>query len=137
MTIFRALLRSRADDYCTKPGYTAAVSENLFGSLALGKDSPVCGTCWRLDAEVDSSDRILNKTIVVMVNNICPAQGNPLCSQPTLHDKNEWGAAVDFNLCSDSGAADELFGRGTGVGLAVGKATRVDCKEWNGEIVRT
>ncbi|KAI9150624.1 hypothetical protein HJFPF1_10399 [Paramyrothecium foliicola] len=121
----------------SNPGFTASVSENLFGAFELGENSISCGTCWRLDAEFDASDRVLNKTIVVMVNNICPAQGNPICGQRTLQEENEWGGVVDFNLCSDSGAADALFGRGSGIGLAVGRATRVDCDEWEGSTVES
>lgn len=69
-----------------------------------------------------------------MINNLCPADGNPLCSQNGLGGQNQYGANVNFDLCRDSGAAAALFGS-SGVGLAVGTAQQVDCSQWSGTIV--
>jgi hypothetical protein len=68
------------------------------------------------------------------VNNLCPAQGNPLCAQNGLTGTNQYGANVNFDLCSDSGASGAFFGN-SGVGLAVGTATEVPCSEYSGTIV--
>ncbi|OCK77586.1 glycoside hydrolase family 45 protein [Lepidopterella palustris CBS 459.81] len=120
--------------FYTSPGYAAAVSQNLYGLGPAEGAGPACGTCWRLTPATDSSGNgVRNKTssIVVMVNHICPALGNPLCGQYNLTSTNLYGAYVDFNLCIDSGASAALFG-GSGIGLAVGNATEVDCGNWNG-----
>ncbi|MCJ1318466.1 hypothetical protein MMC15_003794 [Xylographa vitiligo] len=41
------------------------------------------------------------------------------------------GANVNFDTCIDDGASAALFGT-SGVGLAVGTATKVSCSEWSG-----
>ena len=64
---------------------------------------------------------------------LCPADGNPLCSQGSLGDTNQYGANVNFDLCRDSGAADAFFGN-SGVGLALGNAEEVDCSLWSGTV---
>ena len=90
-----------------------------------------------MTAETDSSGNALSNagnSIVVMVNNLCPADGNPLCAQSTLQDTNQYGANVNFDLCRDSGASAALFGS-SGVGLAVGTAVQVDCSAWSGTVV--
>lgn len=91
---------SAACGFYTSPGYSAAVSQNLYG---VGPDQgagPGCGTCWALTGETDSSGNALSNAgtgIVVKVNNLCPgaaADGNPanpLCSQPTTSDSNSVG----------------------------------------------
>jgi hypothetical protein len=72
---------------------------------------------------------------VVMVTNLCPASGNPLCSQSGLSGTNQYGANLNFDLCIDSKANSALFGN-SGVGLGVGSAVQVDCSQWSGSIVR-
>jgi hypothetical protein len=72
--------------------------------------------------------------IIPKVNNLCPAEGNPLCSQSGLTGTNQYGANVNFDLCSDSGASAAFFGN-SGVGLAVGSATEVSCSEYSGTVV--
>ncbi|ETN45571.1 uncharacterized protein HMPREF1541_09403 [Cyphellophora europaea CBS 101466] len=124
--------------FYTSPGYSAAASQNLFGVGPSAGTGPACGTCWRLTAQTDSSGHALSNAgnaIVVMVNNLCPAQGNPLCAQNGLGGVNQYGGNVNFDLCRDSGAADAFFGS-SGVGLAVGTAQQVDCKLWSGSVVR-
>lgn len=118
------------------PGYNAAVSQNLFGA-ASGK-TDTCGTCWQLDpvsnpnaADTTATVAGLN-SIVVMVNNLCPASSNEKdCGQATLQDTNFAGANVNFDLCMDDGAAHALFGT-SGIGMAFGKATQVGCDLWTG-----
>ena len=41
------------------------------------------------------------------------------------------GAQVNFDTCIDDGAAGALFGS-SGVGLALGTATKVSCSQWSG-----
>ncbi|KAK4182147.1 RlpA-like double-psi beta-barrel-protein domain-containing protein-containing protein, partial [Podospora australis] len=112
---------------CARPPdgrYTAAVSEALFGAAPGEGAGMACGTCWRLDT-ADCSGLGL-KSITVVVNNLCPAAGNPLCGQRDLKHTNQYGAEVNFNLCIDSGAASALFAK-SGLGLTTGTATSVDC----------
>ena len=123
--------------FFTEPGFSAAASQNLFGVGPGAGAGPGCGTCWQLTAETDSSGNALSNagnSIVVMVNNLCPADGNPLCAQSTLQDTNQYGANVNFDLCRDSGASAALFGS-SGVGLAVGTAVQVDCSAYSGTVV--
>ena len=99
---------------------------------------PGCGTCWKLTIQKDSSGHTLSNagnSIVVMVTNLCPASGNPLCSQSGLSGTNQYGANLNFDLCIDSKANSALFGN-SGVGLGVGSAVQVDCSQWSGSIVR-
>ena len=49
----------------------------------------------------------------------------------TTHDQNQYGGQVNFDLCKNSGAA-KAFLDPSGVGLAVGTATRVSCHLWHG-----
>ena len=123
--------------FYTKPGFSAAVSQNVYGAGPGQGQGPACGTCWRITGQTDSSGNKLSNagnSIVVMVNNLCPRDGNPLCSQGSLTDTNQYGANVNFDLCRDSGAASALFGN-SGVGLALGTATQVDCSQWSGSVV--
>ncbi|KAM0800421.1 hypothetical protein BDR22DRAFT_851765 [Usnea florida] len=118
------------------PGYNAAVSQNLFGA-ASGKTA-TCGTCWQLDPvsnpnAADTTAKVAGlNSIVVSVNNLCPASSNEKdCGQATLQDTNFAGANVNFDLCKDDGAANALFGT-SGIGMAFGKATQVSCDLWTG-----
>ncbi|KAL1590091.1 hypothetical protein WHR41_01201 [Cladosporium halotolerans] len=119
-------------------GYNAAVSQNVFGVGPGAGAGPGCGTCWKLTIQTDSSGRRVSNagnSIVVMVTNLCPAQGNPLCAQSGLSGTNQYGANVNFDLCIDSRANSALFGS-SGVGLGVGSAVQVDCSQWSGSVVR-
>lgn len=61
--------------YYTKPGYSAAVSQNEFGKGPGQGAGPACGTCWKLTAQTDSSGKKLSNagnSIVVKVTNLCP-----------------------------------------------------------------
>lgn len=142
--------------FYTSPGYSAAVSQNEFGVgpvshqpnstipttpltlLEQGAGAgPACGTCWQLTIETDSSGNSVanaGKSIVVQVTNLCPADGNPLCSQNGLSGTNQYGANLNFDLCIDSGASSALFGS-DGIGLGVGTAVEVSCNGWSGTVV--
>lgn len=95
----------------------------------------MCGTCWLLETEEDASGNVLRRNITAIVNNSCSGEEGDICGMRSLDDLNDWDAVVNFNLCIDSGARDGLFGKNSDVGLAVGKVTRVDCDEWDGERV--
>ena len=123
--------------FFTSPGFSAAASQNLFGVGPGAGAGPACGTCWKLTGQTDSSGNALSNagtSIIVMVNNLCPAQGNPLCAQNGLTGTNQYGANVNFDLCADSGAKAAFFGN-DGVGLALGTATQVSCSEYSGTVV--
>ncbi|KAI4723992.1 hypothetical protein E4T49_08289 [Aureobasidium sp. EXF-10728] len=123
--------------FYTSPGYSAALSQNAFGVGPGAGAGPACGTCWKLTAQTDSSGNKLSNagnSIVVQVTNLCPASGNPLCSQNGLSGTNQYGANVNFDLCINSGANTALFGN-SGVGLAVGTAVQVSCSQWSGTVV--
>ncbi|KAG9948382.1 hypothetical protein KCU85_g5025, partial [Aureobasidium melanogenum] len=123
--------------FYTSPGYSAALSQNAFGVGPGAGAGPACGTCWKLTAQTDSSGNKLSNagnSIVVQVTNLCPAQGNPLCSQNGLTGTNQYGANLNFDLCLNSGANTALFGN-SGVGLAVGTAVQVSCSQWTGTVV--
>ena len=52
-----------------------------------------------MTVETDSSGNKLKNagnSIVVKVNNLCPASGNPLCAQNGLGGTNQYGANVNF-----------------------------------------
>ncbi|MCJ1480600.1 hypothetical protein MMC06_000755, partial [Schaereria dolodes] len=111
--------------FYSNPGYNAAASQNLFGVGPGAGPGPACGTCWRLAPLTDSSGNALKgaNSIIIKVNNLCPAEGNPLCAQSSLTSKNQYGAEVNFDTCIDDGASGALFGS-SGVGLALGTATK-------------
>ncbi|KAL9112952.1 MAG: hypothetical protein Q9227_002816 [Pyrenula ochraceoflavens] len=118
-------------------GFVAAVSQNEFGVGPGAGAGPACGTCWKLTGQTDSNGAALanaGNSIVVMVNNLCPADGNPLCSQSGMTGTNQYGANMNFDLCVDSGAKNAFFGSDN-TGLGVGTAEEVDCSEWTGSIV--
>ncbi|KAI9701731.1 MAG: hypothetical protein M1820_006359 [Bogoriella megaspora] len=122
--------------FYTNPGFSAAVSQNLYGAPPGAGSGPICGTCWRLNATTNPyNNRAIGTSIIVKVNNLCPASGNPLCAQSDLSDSstNQFGGVVDFNLCRDDGASAALFGD-SGTGLAVGSAEEVDCGDWKGTV---
>lgn len=118
-----------------KPGFAAAVSQNLYGVGPGQGAGPACGTCYRLTIETDQGGSPVpnaGSSIVVMVNNLCPAtDDNPLCAQPDLQTPNQYGGVVDFNLCNDDGAHAALL-TPAGTELARGTATEVSCADWNG-----
>ncbi|MCJ1390752.1 hypothetical protein MMC18_003613 [Xylographa bjoerkii] len=122
--------------FYTFPGYNAAASQNLFGVGDGQGAGPGCGLCWQLTPEFfdDGKTKITGaNSIVVKVNNLCPADSNVLCAQSGLSGSsvNQYNATVNFDLCIDDGAAAQLFGS-SGTGLAIGTATQVSCSGWSG-----
>ncbi|KAK8157165.1 hypothetical protein IWX90DRAFT_441834 [Phyllosticta citrichinensis] len=118
-------------------GFSAAASQNVYGVGAGQGTGPACGTCWNVTAEQDSSKNPLPggpKTITVVIDNLCPPGGNPICAMPDLKSTNQYGANANFDLCSDSGAQEAMFGSGSSIGLGIGFAERVDCFHWQGKI---
>ncbi|MCJ1401420.1 hypothetical protein MMC11_004633 [Xylographa trunciseda] len=118
------------------PGYNAAASQNLFGVGDGQGAGPGCGLCWQLTPEFfdDGKTQITGaNSIVVKVNNLCPADSNVICAQNGLSGSsvNQYNATVNFDLCIDDGAAAQLFGS-SGTGLAIGTATQVSCSSWSG-----
>lgn len=79
----------------SNPGFNAAASQNLFGVGPGAGAGPGCGKCFRVTAKTDPYDggKALTgtKSIVVKINNLCPADGNPLCSQSSLSATNSLG----------------------------------------------
>jgi hypothetical protein len=75
------------------PGFNAALSQNFFGVGPGAGAGPACGTCWLLTPLVDSSGNTLQgaHSIVVKINNLCPAEGNPLCAQSGTTGTNQYG----------------------------------------------
>ncbi|KAI9890085.1 MAG: hypothetical protein M1814_004484 [Vezdaea aestivalis] len=125
-------------------GFACAVSEALYaviGSGAAGGDS--CRKCVKITGATDSSGAaITTNSIVLVINNLCPRQGNSLCAQSTLSDVNQLGANVNVDICQDSthngqSAIQAFFGNSNG-GLAVGTAQLVPCEgNWQGTIGET
>ena len=119
-------------------GYTAAISQNMFGAGPGQGAGDGCGHCWRVETG--------GKSIVVTVDNLCPIEGNERCNQANKDAKNAdgeslrpsvWtslmrkgdetyfllaGATVHIDLCKDTGASDALLG---GLGFAMGTATNL------------
>jgi hypothetical protein len=63
--------------FYTDQGYSAAVSQNLYGAGPGEGAGPACRTCYRLTIETDSSGNTLSNagnSIVVKVTNLCPGE---------------------------------------------------------------
>lgn len=84
----------------SNPGYNAAASQNLFGVGPGAGAGPGCGLCFRVTAKTDpyanNAPLTGTQSIVIKVNNLCPADGNPLCSQSSLTDTNSLGMSDPF-----------------------------------------
>ncbi|KAH6655395.1 hypothetical protein BKA67DRAFT_534322 [Truncatella angustata] len=108
-------------------GYTAGVSQNLWGSRTDTEPGWACGTCWHIHAETNGQQQLINSTdIVVHVHDWCPAaKHNDLCQQTDLSSTNKYDAVVHFNLCPETGSSAAFFASGDGLGI--GTATRVNC----------
>ncbi|KAG7001991.1 RNA 3'-terminal phosphate cyclase [Physcia stellaris] len=103
-------------------GFNAAVSQNLFGAAPGDGPGPACHSCYSL-----SSSTAGTKSIVVKVNNLCPAIGNEaMCAQNGMSGTNSVGANVNFDLCEDDGSSAAFFGS-SGLGMTTGVATPVAC----------
>lgn len=84
-------------------GLTLAVAEPWDGSSYGGDPGEACGECWEITS--------LYQTKIVMVHDLCPIEGNPLCT----------GSHFDFDLSLETGNALGLEG------LDEGRARRVPC----------
>lgn len=84
-------------------GLTLAIAEPYDGSSYGGEPGEACGECWEVDT--------LGGTHVVMVHDLCPVEGNPLCA----------GAHFHFDLSTEAGQALDAGG------LDEGQARRVPC----------
>jgi hypothetical protein len=84
-------------------GLTLAIAEPYDGSSYGGDPGEACGECWEITS--------LTQTVVAMVHDLCPIQGNPLCT----------GSHFDFDLSIETGTALGLDG------LEEGRARRVAC----------
>ena len=61
--------------FYTSPGYSVAVSQNLYGAGPGQGAGPACDTCYKLTIETDSSGNSVSNagnSIVVKVTNLCP-----------------------------------------------------------------
>lgn len=86
-----------------RQGMTFAIAEPWNGGSFQGESGEACGECWEVDT--------INGTQTVMVHDLCPIEGNPLCSGGYFH----------FDLSTE--AADTLGGGG----LDQATARRVPC----------
>jgi hypothetical protein len=86
-----------------REGLTLAIAEPYNGSSYEGESGESCGECWEIDT--------LGATHVVMVHDLCPIQGNPLCAGGHFH----------FDLSTEAGMALDAGG------LDEGQARRVPC----------
>ncbi len=84
-------------------GMTFAVAEPWNGGSYEGESGEACGECWEVNT--------VNGTSVVMVHDLCPIEGNPLCSGGFFH----------FDLSTEAATA---LGGG---GLDAATAKRVTC----------
>lgn len=86
-----------------REGMTVAVAEPYNGSSYGGEPGEACGECWEFDT--------LGGTQVVMVHDLCPIEGNPVCAGSHFH----------FDLASE--VAQKLYLDG----LNEGRVRRVPC----------
>ena len=86
-----------------RQGMTLAIAEPYNGSSYGGDPGQACGECWEISTITD--------TRIVMVHDLCPVQGNPLCA----------GAHFHFDLSQES--AQALHGGG----LDEAQARRIAC----------
>ncbi len=84
-------------------GLTLAIAEPYNGSSYGGEPGESCGECWEIDT--------ITGTQVVMVHDLCPIQGNPLCAGGHFH----------FDLSTEAGAVLDAGG------LDEAQARRVPC----------
>jgi len=78
---------------------TAAVAEPFNGGFLEGEPGEACGECWEVDT--------VSGTRVVMIDNLCPNEGNPLCQGAHFHLDLSLEAAAALN----GGGLDEASAR--------------------------
>ena len=75
-------------------GFNAAVSQNLFGAGPGDGAGPACNTCYSLRSSTAGT-----KSIVVKINNLCPAVGNEaMCAQNGMSGTNSVGMCQHYPL---------------------------------------
>jgi hypothetical protein len=79
-----------------RDGMTVAIAEPFNGSSYGGDPGEACGECWEIDT--------LGGTQLVMVHDLCPVEGNPICAGSHFH----------FDVSQETAAAlgDEWLGEG-------------------------
>jgi hypothetical protein len=81
-----------------RDGLTGAIAEPWNGSSYGGAAGEACGECWEIDT--------INDTRVVMITDLCPIQGNPLCAGGHFHvDLATEAAAALGGGANDEGSA--------------------------------
>ena len=72
-----------------RQGMTIAIAEPYNGSSYGGDPGEACGECWELDTTFG--------TQIVMVHNLCPTDGNPVCNGSHFHFdvSNEVASVID------------------------------------------
>jgi len=114
-------------------GYSAAVNELAFGANEAAGGA--CGRCFRITPNYDpytpSYAGPFGNSIVVKVNDLCPASNNnQWCGQRVSKPLNSYGVPMHFDLCTDSGAPTAFF---PGERRAMlGTFEEVSCREWPG-----
>src|SRR3990172_3848067 len=86
-----------------RSGLTTAISEPWNGSSYGGAPGEACGECWEVAT--------LGVTRTVMVDNLCPIEGNPVCAGDHFH----------MDLSHEAATALQMNG------LEEGQARRVPC----------
>ncbi len=86
-----------------REGMTTAIAEPWNGGSYQGEPGEACGECWEIDT--------LGGTQIVMVHDLCPIEGNPVCAGSHFH----------FDLASEVARRLALDG------LDEGRARRVPC----------
>ncbi|KAI9440336.1 endoglucanase V-like protein [Lactarius indigo] len=115
-------------------GYTAAMNQLSFGAPGGQGGGDACGRCFRLTGTKDPYSPWFKgpfKSIVVKITDLCPyAEGEDWCGQSLSKPLNQFGAAVHFDLCEDSGACDAFFPEKRGA--LSGHYEEVSCSHWTG-----
>ena len=72
-----------------RQGMTVAIAEPYNGSSYEGDPGEACGECWELDTTF--------ATQVIMVHDLCPIEGNPICNGSHFHFdvSNEVASVID------------------------------------------
>lgn len=82
-----------------RDGLTLAIAEPYNGSSYEGESGESCGECWEIDTLAD--------TRVVMVHDLCPIEGNPLCAGGHFH----FDLSTEAGSVLDAGGLDEAQAR--------------------------
>jgi hypothetical protein len=82
-----------------RQGLTAAIAEPWNGGSYRGEPGEGCGECWEIDTITD--------TRIVMITDLCPIEGNPLCAGGHFHID----LALEAGMALRGGALDEAQAR--------------------------